>query len=117
MPFSDNSFDASWSIWVFEHVPNPEQAFREARRVTRDGGYLYLQPAFMASPWAGEGYEVCPYADFDLAGKIVKATVPLRGWGPFQALTLLPIRAVRSVVAFFGPTRLRYSRLTPNYEI
>lgn len=37
MPFPDNSFDAAWSIFVFEHVPNPEQALRECRRVLRDG--------------------------------------------------------------------------------
>ena len=35
LPFSDQSFDGVWSIWVFEHVPNPEQAFREMRRETR----------------------------------------------------------------------------------
>ena len=58
MPFADNSFDASWSIWVLEHVPNPEQALLEARRVTRNEGYLYLQPAFMAAPYAAGGYEV-----------------------------------------------------------
>ena len=33
LPFQDNSYDALWSIWVIEHVPNPEQAFREMRRV------------------------------------------------------------------------------------
>ena len=42
MPFADDSFDGVWSIWVFEHVPNPEQAFYEARRVTRDKGLLFL---------------------------------------------------------------------------
>ncbi|MEO6165305.1 MAG: class I SAM-dependent methyltransferase, partial [Candidatus Binatia bacterium] len=42
LPFPDNSFDGVWSIWVFEHVPNPEQAFREARRVTRDKGVIFL---------------------------------------------------------------------------
>src|SRR5262245_19208946 len=40
MPFPDNSFDGIWSIWVFELVPNPEQAFHEARRVVRDNGVL-----------------------------------------------------------------------------
>ena len=38
MPFPDNSFDGIWSIWVFEHVPNPEQAFRrlDGLRETRE---------------------------------------------------------------------------------
>jgi ubiquinone/menaquinone biosynthesis C-methylase UbiE len=40
LPFSDQFFDGVWSIWVFEHVPNPEQAFREMRRMTRDQGVI-----------------------------------------------------------------------------
>jgi len=116
MPFPDDSFDGVWSIWVFEHVPNPEQAFREARRVTRDGGVLFLLPAWNCPPWAAQGYEVRPYSDFNLAGKIIKASIPLRSSSAYWIPTHLPIRAVRSVVAGSGPTRLRYRRLTPNYD-
>ena len=78
MPFPDNSFDGIWSIWVFEHVPNPEQALYEARRVVRDKGVLFLLPAWNCRSWAAEGYDVRPYSDFDLVGKIVKASIPLR---------------------------------------
>lgn len=116
LPFLDNSFDGVWSVWVFEHVPNPEQAFREARRVTRDNGVMFLLPFWNCSPWAAEGYEVRPYSDFNLAGKLVKASIPLRSSTAYWIPTHLPIRAVRSVVARNGPTRLRYRRLTPNYE-
>lgn len=116
MPFPDNSFDGVWSIWVFEHVPNPEQAFREARRVTRDNGVLFLLPAWNCTSWAAEGYEVRPYSDFGIAGKIVKASIPLRSSGIFKVVWLLPIRMVRSIAARYGPTRLRYRRLSPNYE-
>jgi SAM-dependent methyltransferase len=114
MPFPNDSFDAVWSIWVFEHVPNPEQAFFEARRVTRDGGVLFLLPAWNCTPWAADGYQVRPYSDFDLRGKIIKATIPIRA--RLDVLALAPIRIVRSVVAWFGPTRLRYRRLKPNYD-
>jgi len=116
MPFPDNSFDGIWSIWVFEHVPNPEQAFLEARRVTRDNGVLFLFPAWNCNSWAAQGYAVRPYSDFGFGGKLIKATIPLRASSSFKAMTLLPIRILRSVVARFGPTRLRYRRLTPNYE-
>ena len=116
MPFPDNSFDGVWSIWVFEHVPNPEQAFNEARRVTRDKGVLFLLPAWNCTPWAAEGYEVRPYSDFGLAGKLIKASIPLRSSPPFVLMYLLPNRAVRDLVSRAGPTRLRYGRLTPNYE-
>jgi len=116
MPFPDNSFDGVWSIWVFEHVPNPEQALREARRVTRDKGVLFLFPAWNCTPWAAQGYEVRPYSDFDLSGKLVKASIPLRSSAPFFATWLVPRRIVRNFVALFGSTRLHYHRLTPNYE-
>ena len=116
LPFPDNSFDGVWSIWVFEHVPNPEQAFYEARRVTRDNGMIFLHPAWNCTPWAAEGYEVRPYTDFDLVGKIIKASIPLRSAPAFKVMTLLPIRAARALVARNGSTRLRYRRLTPNYE-
>lgn len=116
LPFPDNTFDGVWSIWVFEHVPNPEQAFREARRVTRNNGVMFLLPFWNCSPWAAEGYEVRPYADFNLMGKLIKASIPLRSSWAYWIPTQLPIRAARSVVARNGPTRLRYRRLNPNYE-
>jgi len=116
MPFPDDSFDGVWSIWVFEHVPNPEQAFHEARRVTRDNGVLFLFPAWNCTAWAAEGYEVRPYSDFDVAGKLVKASIPLRSSPAFKVMSLVPNRVVRHFVSRFGPTKLRYRRLTPNYE-
>ena len=116
MPFPNDSFDGVWSIWVFEHVPNPEQAFHEARRVTRDNGVLFLHPAWNCTSWAAEGYEVRPYSDFGLGGKLIKASIPLRSSPPFIVMSLLPNRIARNFVAWFGPTRLRYRRLTPNYE-
>jgi SAM-dependent methyltransferase len=114
MPFPDGSFDGVWSIWVFEHVPNPEQALFEARRVTRDGGMLFLLPAWNCTPWAAEGYQVRPYSDFGLGGKIIKASIPVRSL--LNVLALVPIHIARSLVAQFGPTRLRYRRLKPNYD-
>ncbi len=116
MPFPDNSFEGVWSIWVFEHVPNPEQAFSEARRVTRDNGLIFLLPAWNCTPWAADGYQVRPYSDFDFIGKIIKASIPLRSSPHFETMTLVPNRIVRNLVARFGPTRLRYRRLSPNYE-
>jgi len=116
MPFPDDSFDGVWSIWVFEHVPNPEQAFHEARRVTRDNGVLFLFPAWNCTSWAAEGYEVRPYSDFNIVGKLIKASILLRSSTPFITMALVPNRIVRNLVARFVPTRLRYRRLTPNYE-
>ena len=118
MPFPDGAFDAIWTINVLEHIPNPESALVEMRRVLKPGGLLYLNPAWQAPAWAAQGYEVRPYGDFPLTGKIAKATVPIRKSLTFQALYILPIRFVR-----YGQTRIasspsafRYRKLTPNYE-
>jgi SAM-dependent methyltransferase len=116
MPFSNNSFDGAWSVWVFEHVPNPEQAFYETRRVTREKGLLYLRPAWNCESWLAEGYKVRPYSDFGFVGKLIKASIPLRSSSLFMQMAFVPNRVVRRLVGQFGPTRLRYRRLTPNYE-
>ena len=116
MPFADDSFDAVWSIWVFEHVSNPEQAFYEARRVVKHGGVIFLYPGWMSPPWAAEGYAVRPFSDFGLGGKLIKASIPFRSSIPFRAMSLIPIRVMREAAAVLGPTRLRYRRLTPNYD-
>jgi len=116
MPFEDNSFDASWTIWVFEHVPNPEAALREARRVVKDGGVLFLAPAWDAVPWAADGYDVRPYSDFGLGGKIVKAAIPARLIlrGLTEPLIHASLDRVRKLSS--GPATFHYRRLTPNFQ-
>jgi ubiquinone/menaquinone biosynthesis C-methylase UbiE len=113
MPFEDDMFDVAWSIWVLEHIPNPEAALREIRRVVKSGGYLYLQPAWDCKPWAAQGYEARPYSDFSLSGKIVKASIPLRQGYSFWFFSTVPVRLIRSLAT--APTRLHYRRLSPNY--
>jgi len=116
LPFPDDSFDGVWSIWVFEHVPNPEQAFREMRRVTRNNGVIFLFPAWNVDPWAAQGYSVRPYSDFGFSGKLVKASIPFRSANEIRIAGILPVRLSRWLGSRLGPTRLRYSRLRPNYE-
>jgi SAM-dependent methyltransferase len=116
MPFPDNSFDGAWSIFVLEHVPNPEQMLSETRRVLRDGAVLFLMPAWNVPPWRADGYEVRPYGDFGPLGMLIKASIPVRSSQLFMATTLLPIRIMRAVAAQTGPTHLHYRRLKPNYE-
>ena len=118
LPFRDNAYDAVWSIWVLEHVPNPEQALREMRRVVINGGLLYLFPAWGAAPWAAQGYDVRPYSNLGLGGKLIKASIPLRKTNLFQAAYTAPIRTLRwlSYTALREPSTLHYRRLTPNYD-
>jgi ubiquinone/menaquinone biosynthesis C-methylase UbiE len=92
MPFQDGEFDAVWSIWVLEHIPNPEAALNEIRRVVKTGGYLYLQPAWACVPWAADGYDARPYRDFGMAGKLIKASIMIRRTQIFQLSYTLPAR-------------------------
>jgi SAM-dependent methyltransferase len=117
LPFPDDSFDGAWSIWVLEHVPNPEQALRELRRVMRNDGIVFLLPAWNCASWAAEGYHVRPYSDFGLSGKLIKASIPLRSSPPYKVVATIPSRIIRNLAyQLGGPTRLHYRRLTPNYE-
>src|SRR5687767_1602463 len=116
MPFSDHEFDAAWSIWVLEHIPNPEAALLEIRRVVKPGGLLYMLPAWDCTPFAALGHEVRPYEDFGFRDRLVKASIPVRTLPEFWFITAVPSRLIRSMAAVWGPTQLHYTRLTPNYQ-
>ena len=47
IPFADDTFGAVWSQAVFEHVANPFNAAAELVRVTRPGGLVMTEVAFM----------------------------------------------------------------------
>lgn len=117
MPFRDGEFDAAWSIWVFEHVPNPEMALADMRRVTKPNGLLFLLPAFMVSPLSADGYHVRPSRDFGVKGKLIKLSMPLRESPLFWMAYAFPIRALRrATFALTGrPLSFHYWPVTPNY--
>jgi len=118
LPFRDARFDALWSIWVLEHVHNPEEALAEMRRVVRDGGYILLRPAWNCDPWAAEGYEVRPFSDFSLKGKIIKASIPIRLSRWYVLLYSRQVRIVRTLLTRLSgkPSRFHFKRLRPNYS-
>ncbi len=118
MPFPDGSFDAAWTIWVLEHVPNPEMALAEIRRVLKPDGLLFLAPAWLVSPLAAQGYPVRPYSDFGIRGKIVKASIPLRESPAFEAAYMLPIRMIRrgAYALMQRPMAFHYRPISPNYD-
>lgn len=118
LPFGDNSFDAIWTVTVLEHVPQPELALQEMRRVLKDNGILYLAPAWQCRPWAAEGYPVRPYGDFNWKGKLIKASIPIRNSVIYRSSYIFPQRMVRLVSSNTKkePTKFQYKRLRANYE-
>lgn len=51
LPFSANQFDAVVGLDVFEHIEDHEEAFAEAFRVLKPGGYLILSVPAFKSLW------------------------------------------------------------------
>ena len=118
LPFRDGEFDVVWTMAVLEHVPKPETALSEMRRVLKNKGLLCLNPAWQCRPWAADGYAVRPYSDFGLEGKITKASILLRNSVLFRSLYIFPIRVLRasSWMVNRQPTAFRYGLLAPNYQ-
>ena len=119
LPFKDSEFDGVWTIWVLEHVLNPELALAEMRRVTRSGGVILLAPGWNCPSWWAEGYQVRPYGELDAKGKIIKASLTLRAHPVYQYAHLLSARLLRRAlweIRGGGPTTFLYRRLDPNFE-
>lgn len=118
LPFANDTFDALWTITVLEHVPNPEKALHEFRRVLKPGGLLLLAPSWQCRSWAAEGYPVRPYSDFGFKGKLVKASIPLRNSVLYRSMFIFPHRAIRYMqwLMHKRPVNFKYTELKPNYE-
>jgi SAM-dependent methyltransferase len=117
LPFADHTFDAAWSITVLEHVPDPQAALEEMRRVLKPGGFLFLKPAWHCRPWICEGLPVRPYRDLSLRQRWIKATIPLRNSYLLRLprLAMARVAAWLSMVTVGGPRRLRFRRLPADY--
>jgi hypothetical protein len=87
--------------------------------VLKPGGLLFLGVAWNCPPWLAGGFEVRPWDDFNLAGRLVKASVPIRRSSLFNAVHLIPIRAMRLAQyrLMSEPMTLRFRRLEPNYDV
>lgn len=118
-PFKDKTFDAIFSISVFEHIPEIDRALNESLRVLKKGGLFLFKPAWQVRPWAAENYAVRPYRDFGLRGKLIKFSILWRDALFFRLLFIVPKRVWRTVKFILNKEsqeKLDYRKLKANYE-
>jgi SAM-dependent methyltransferase len=118
LPFASSSFDGIWSIWVLEHIPEPERMLLEIERVLKPGGVLFLCAAWEVPPWVAQGLDVRPFRDLGWRERAIKATLPLRAARPYRQAAVL-LRRLRRLFAQArgGGERVDYRSLTPNFEV
>lgn len=117
-PFESATFDAIWTITVYEHVPDLQTAMLEIKRLLKPGGVVFFAPAWQCRSWAAQGYAVRPYSHFNWRGKLIKASIPIRDSVLWRSLFVVPKRIVRHFAFLLGYRfeRIRYRRLEANYE-
>jgi len=117
-PFADNSFDAIWTITVYEHIPELDIALNEIKRILKPEGVVLFAPAWECTSWAADGYPVRPYSDFRLKGKLIKLSIPIRNARVFRLLFKIPKRLFRHSLYLLGyrHRKINYKKLKPNWE-
>lgn len=117
-PFEDESFDAIWTIAVYEHIPHLQEAMEEIKRLLKPGGVVLFAPAWQCRSWAAQGYPVRPFSDFDLKGKFIKLTIPIRNSLIWRTMFLFPKRLFRHLkyIAGYRYQKIMYKKIIPNYE-
>lgn len=117
LPFDDNSFDVVWTVWTLEHVPNPELALQEIRRVLKSDGYLYLRPVWNNPTWASEPFIGMSMDQMRLRDKLKTIGILVQVNPLYRSVHLTSVRLLRLVSSFVAsPTRLRYKAMAPNYD-
>jgi SAM-dependent methyltransferase len=118
-PFDDHMFDAIWTITVYEHVPELNEAMLEIDRLLKPGGVVLFMPAWQCRPWAAGGYGVRPYRELDWKGKLIKASIPVRNSATWRAIWIFPKRLWRHAGFLMGRRyhEILYRRLNPNYQV
>jgi ubiquinone/menaquinone biosynthesis C-methylase UbiE len=119
LPFPNNYFDGAWSIWVLEHVEEPQEMLDEMRRVVRPGGSIFLVAAYGVDSWISRGIHKRLLRDLSLSEILIRVTIPVRRKSVYKAVTTFPkrINALVSYLRQRRPTQLSYKQLQPSYDI
>lgn len=119
LPFDDKSKDFVFSINVLEHIPEPHKALDELVRVTRFGGYVWLDPAYNCRHYTVQKLEFRRYSELSLFDKFEKFFIPVLNNFMFRAISAIPRRIFLEILFFINkrPLRLFYRKLEPDFKL
>ena len=119
MPFDDDTFDAAWSIWVLEHIPDPNLMLQEMRRVVKPGGIIFLCVAYSVASWISQGLHKRPFRELSWKQRLIKLTIPVRASAIYKIVSRLLLRCLQlaGYLRRRQPTAVKFAPLTPNFEI
>jgi len=117
LPFADNSFQGCFSVWVLEHVNQPERMLSEMRRVLVPGGSLFMSAAYGVGDWASTGIHLRQFSELTAREAMARIGVAVRGHVLFKATVQLPRRIwlLARYLITRQPIDLEYTTITPNY--
>ena len=119
LPFADASFASVLSVQSIEHVPDPERALAEARRVLEPGGVaIFVTPNRLTFGPPDEIVDPYHYVEFDqhqLGGLCRRSfgDVDVRGLFGSERYLAIVARERRRLDRMLGADRLRLRRLVP----
>lgn len=100
--FPDNSFDVVFSYDAFEHFASPDAVFREAIRVVKPGGHIYVEfgPLYF-SAFGEHAYRsiTVPYCQFLFPKPLLSAFATKHGLPPidFEDVNGWPLERYREL--------------------
>jgi SAM-dependent methyltransferase len=117
-PFQDSDFDVIWTIAVFEHIPDIDDALNELKRVLKKDGLVYFYPAWNVRSWASNGLAVRPYSDLSISQKVKKLLIPILESFFYRSVIAFHSRVLSTLFFFFNGSlkNLKYKKLNANYE-
>jgi len=105
-PFENNSVDMVISRSVLEHMPNPEQAILEIKRILKPGGFVFLEMPFMF-PFHGSPSDYTRYTIQGLKEKFKDFEIIQSGTrsGPIATL-VIQLMYILALFLSFGSKKL-----------